>query len=765
MRRPLVVGLLLFLAVYLAVMSGISGLREGGGTPNAGPDGTEIRSGTRVQLSGEAVSLYEPADGSQENMSFTLQNITMLSDTGSSISGKEPESFFRKKSILCKLKNGEQLPRVGSCVRVTGIVTPFLEATNPGEFDAKAYYEGQGVLFSLKETKILTQSGKYDRVGSLLYRLKHRTAVFYHEVLGETDGAVASAMVLGIKKDMDAELKTLYQDAGIAHVLAISGLHITFIGMTFFRFVKKLRIPLLPAALLSVLVLTAYGKMAGMGVSTQRALIMYVLALLAQLLKRTPDTVTSLTVAAFLILLNHPAQLSDSGFQLSFLAVAGAALVVPVLQEKGIRAPDRENGYIKKLLRGAEKSLTASFGITLFMLPALLYHFYQWNPWSVLANLIVIPLMGVLLVWLLVLAAACWLLWGVSCGPFFLRLLALPARGIFLLYEEICRAVLRLPCSSLHTGAPQVWQLILFAAGIAALLLFGKKVPPKPRMAYALCLSMIFMIRLPGKLTVTMLDVGQGECVCVETGRHHVYLLDAGSSSRKRVGQYQIIPFLEYSGVRGLEGIFVSHWDADHVNALGEIFEWAKTEHVEIKKLFLPDTSLTDDGLEALLLLTEEYGIGTERIRAGQCYRDHEMELSCLHPYPGETAADRNAVSTVLKLTCGTFSALFTGDLEKEGEEWLAERYGEQNLDCSLFDAGHHGAANASTQRLLEAVTPRVVLVSCGRNNSYGHPAPETLARIEAAGAACYVTAKSGAIEVTVEKKGMKIRTFLQTED
>lgn len=759
MRRPLSVGLLLFLAVYLAV-SGMTGWGKSGGLKKTGSDAAEIWSGKRVQVTGEAVGLYEPADGSQENISFTLQNITMLSDTGSDISEEESESIFKNKSIVCKLKEEERLPRAGSHVRVIGTVMPFLGATNPGEFDAKAYYERQGVLFSLTDAEILAQSGTYDRIEDFLYRLKYRTAVFYHEILGEEDGAVASAMVLGIKKGMDAQMKTLYQDAGIAHVLAISGLHITLIGMAFFRALKRVRLPLPLAAVLAAAGILAFGKMVGMGVSTKRAVVMFFLALAAQLIKRTPDTVTSLTLAACLILLKNPAQLQDSGFWLSFLAVAGAAAVVPVLQEKGITAPDMEESRWKKLLKGAGKSLTASFGITLATLPAMLYFFYKWNPWSVLANLIVIPLMGALLLWLLFLGAACWLFSGISYGMIFLKLMALPAQGIFFVYEKICRAVLALPGSSLHTGTPAVWQVTAFAAGMAGLLLLGRKMPPKPRLAYAVCLSMIFMLRMPGRLTVTMLDVGQGECVCVETRQHHFYLLDAGSSSKRKAGQYQIIPFLEYSGVRRLDGIFISHWDADHVNALEEIFEWARTDHVKIKRLFLPDTSLLDDGLEKLLALAGEYGIDTERIRAGQRFEDHGMELFCLHPCQGETAADRNGISTVLRLSFGEFSALFTGDLEKEGEEWLTEHYGKDMLDCSLLDAGHHGSANASTQTLLEAVSPQAVLISCGRNNSYGHPAQETLERIAAAGASCYVTAQNGAVTVTVKEDGMWIRTF-----
>lgn len=766
MRRPLCAGLLLFLICYLAATLGMA--KGGSGPENAGSGGWDARSGEQVQLTGEAVSLYEPADGSQGNLSFILQNITTLSDTESSLSGKnalsekESELFFQKRSVLCKLKTGETLPNVGSSVRVRGIVLPFLEATNPGEFDAKAYYELQGVAFSLNDAEILAQSGKYDRIGNFLYAVKYRTAVFYQEVLGKEDGATASAMVLGIKRDMDAQVKSLYQDAGIAHVLAISGLHITFIGMTLFRALKKLRIPLPAAAALSAVILQLYGKMAGMGISTQRAVLMFDLALAAQLLKRTPDTITSLAFAACVILLKNPQQLLDSGFQLSFLAVTGAATVVPVLQEEGIKAPDREDRRWKRFWKGVKKSLAASFGITLSMLPALLYHFYKWNPWSCLINLMVIPLMGVLLVWLLFLGAACWLLHRFAWGQFLLRLLALPASGILGVYRGLCQMVLGLPGSSLHTGAPKTWQLIVFCVGIAALLFAGKKVPPGGRMIYAVCLSMVFMIRLPGKLTITMLDVGQGECVCIETSGHHVYLLDAGSSSKKSAGQYQIIPFLEYSGVRRMEGIFVTHWDADHINALSDIFEWAKTDRVKIRRLFLPDTPLADEELERLVRLAEEYGIGIERIRAGQSLEDHEMKIACLHPYEGEIVADRNGASLALKLTCGAFSALFTGDLEKEGEQWLTEHYGESVLDCMLLDAGHHGSANASTKELLNAAAPQAVLVSCGRNNRYGHPAPETMARIAESGASCYVTAKRGAISAAVGKDGLRISAFLE---
>ena len=132
----------------------------------------------------------------------------------------------------------------------------------------------------------------------------------------------------------------------------------------------------------------------------------------------------------------------------------------------------------------------------------------------------------------------------------------------------------------------------------------------------------------------------------------------------------------------------------------------------------------------------------------------------CLHPYEGETAADRNQVSLVWKLEYGDFSALFTGDLQTEGEQWMVEQYGNRMLDCDLLDAGHHGAANASSQAFLEAASPAAVLISCGKNNRYGHPSADTLERIGRQGAAVYVTADSGALLVRVRKGKMRVTGF-----
>ena len=173
----------------------------------------------------------------------------------------------------------------------------------------------------------------------------------------------------------------------------------------------------------------------------------------------------------------------------------------------------------------------------------------------------------------------------------------------------------------------------MYTIGLIALAVSGKKLRPHLRLAAAVCLMGIFLIRLPGELNVTMLDVGQGECVGIETREHHVYLVDAGSTSKKKTGQYQIIPWLKYIGTRSVEGIFITHWDEDHISAVEELLEWSKSSRVKIRRIFLPDVALKDEVLETLLQQIEEANVSVEYLSAGEHMTDGALQISCLHPY------------------------------------------------------------------------------------------------------------------------------------
>lgn len=854
----------------------------GGRTSSAQPDTwLEAMDSETLCLTGKVTDCWQPADGTQENASFYLKDLSIEADASSFVfSGSSAETtdnpsqtsgsadadqmsalissqkttsqtneiqeiFGKNASVLCYLQKDEALPKAGSYVRVFGEVSPFLQATNPGEFDAAAYYRRKDCLFALRKTEITAQTKTYGQLEEFLSQLRYESDALFWKLLGEKNGATASAMVLGLKKGMDSEVKALYQGAGISHLLAISGLHLSLIGAGLFGFLKKVRLPAALSAGISALILITYAQLTGMGVSTLRALVMFLLFLAAGLLKRTPDLPTSLAVAALFLLVPRPQRILDAGFQLSFSAVIGIAVMIPVLQDgwedaapslrvangvtDGVVGWNLVRAAITRACRFLRKNILAGLGITMTMLPFLLIHFYEWSPWSVLLNLAVIPLMGILLPCLIGLQlvarltalaqmafaaskAAASLAQSVpgalpavpaalaSCLEFLQHLLCAVIEGIFSCYEQLCRLAAALPGSILHTGYPTWQALTVYTIGLIALAVSGKKLRPRLRLAAAVCLMGIFLIRLPSELNVTMLDVGQGECVGIETREHHVYLVDAGSTSKKKTGQYQIIPWLKYIGTRSMEGIFITHWDEDHISAVGELLDWSKSSRVKIRRIFLPDAALKDEALETLLQQIEEADVPVEYLSAGEGMMDGALQISCLHPYAKKVPEDRNDASLVLRLSQGEFQMLLTGDLEQSGEDWLVEqaRQGaeppqpiEQEqarqsaeqpqptaqgqalpcapptqpttknpLRCTILDAGHHGASNATGEALLDLAQSGLVLISCGKNNRYGHPAPEMLKRLEERGICWYSTAKVGAIQVHVGKKKVKIETI-----
>ena len=224
--------------------------------------------------------------------------------------------------------------------------------------------------------------------------------------------------------------------------------------------------------------------------------------------------------------------------------------------------------------------------------------------------------------------------------------------------------------------------------------------------------------------------------------------------------------------------------------------EWSKSSRVKIRRIFLPDVALKDEVLETLLQQIEEAEVSVEYLSAGEHMTDGALQISCLHPYAKKVPEDRNDASLVLRLSQGDFQMLLTGDLEKSGAVHLHIQHKAQPqpaaqeqalpcapstqsaaqgqalpcalstqpaaqnpLRCTILDAGHHGASNATGEALLDLAQPELVLISCGKNNRYGHPAPETLKRLEERGIRWYSTAEVGAIQVHVGKKKVKIET------
>lgn len=666
---------------------------------------------------------------------------------------KENRGHFRREDtgriegILCYMKE-DGLPGMGSLVMVRGGYRSFAHATNPGEFDAAEYYEILGQQGRILDCSLAAASGGYDRFREALYRVREYLSLLLDACYDEADASVMKAMLLGEKGTLDAGIKELYRAGGIVHILAVSGLHLSVIGMGLHKLFRRIRVPYGVDVLLCTGLMYCYGTMTGMGTSMLRAYLMFVMRLTAELIGRTYDLLTAVTVPAFVILLQQPLYLRHSGFLFSFGAVCGIGILLPEV---------RQNLFGTGRV---ERAVLSGVAVSLSTLPVYLCFYYEFPPYSIFLNLAVIPCMTLTLLCGLVSlgAAALFLPLGAAA--------ACPVRLILWLYETGCRVCLRLPGRSWVTGRPAPWQLLLFFGVLLALLLWNRRMPKLLFWQGILCALLVLGVRLPKGLQVTMIDVGQGDCIYLseDSGMH--MLIDGGSSDKREVAKYQILPFLKQEGVSCLDAVIVTHPDSDHINGIVSLLEEAVPDGgLAVRTLYLPDVGETGRGgaYRELEDLAEEAGVPVRYLGYGDRLRCGKVMLTCIHPEKGWDMEDSNAYSTVLHLSYGSFTALFTGDLEGAGERRVEEivREREALQDITLLKVAHHGSGSATGEALLRELHPRIALISAGRNNRYGHPHPALLERLAAQGSVIFRTQESGAVTVYVNREKVRVESFL----
>ena len=344
MRRPLAAAALLFVAAVRMITL----LRP---LPVPEPDREDGQWAVYTGTVSDIVSYTDTQSGNPVRLVY-LEDAA--SETGSASQNTNFNSSFQ---IICRLTESSYLPGIGSRIRCEGEVSHFREATNPGEFNAKEYYNRQGIAFELRDAAVTGSSQNDSLYRQTLWRLKTHMGNALEALLSPEDASVMKAMLLGDKKGMDREIKSLYQAAGISHVVAISGLHISILGTGVYNLLSALFDRLqatrqkfppekrgrpssgkvssgkIPACAVSAFFLLSFLFMTGFSASSMRAGIMFALSLTARLLGRTYDTATALSVAAALLLVENPAWIDDTGFQLSFTAAFAASAAVPAFSD------------------------------------------------------------------------------------------------------------------------------------------------------------------------------------------------------------------------------------------------------------------------------------------------------------------------------------------------------------------------------------------------------------------------------------------------
>lgn len=666
----------------------------------------------------------------------------------------------------------EEIFTIGDEMIVEGELEEFAPATNPGQFDMKSYYEAKGLRYHIWDGCVLQRRESKN----LFYRGLNATARtvsdIFKQTLSEEDSEVLHAMILGDKSELSSDIKNLYQKAGISHLLAISGLHISMIGLFLFKLLKKIGLHHNLASILCILLIWAYGKLTGFSVSTNRAVVMMVLSLASCLVNRSYDSCSAISCSALLTLLQEPYQLFQSGFQMSFLAVVGAVVFYPVCVEYlGQCFPD----YKKKMLMKAHseyyslsvwtdkmtgvfrKSLLVSTCIQLITMPVIVCNYYEISLYAPILNLMVIPLASLLLLLGIGIAVIGWASLPVA------RFLGGGVHCILWFYQMLCQVFQKLPYPQLVTGRPENWRIILFASLIVLFMVVVKLRLHKAAGIFLVVASIVMLLQTPVKgLEFTMLDVGQGECIFMENEEGMTFMVDGGSADVKEVGMYRILPFLRYSGVRVLNYCFLTHMDEDHISGVLELMDYAReNQDFVLENLVITYQETLEEKGQMVIELAKKTGTHVLLIKQEDFIHSGDMMVRCLHPNKGFDGEGSNSSSMVLEIGYKSFSALLTGDVDEAGEEAILSSKELRYRQYSLLKVAHHGSKYSSNERFLQRVKARWAVISCGENNRYGHPHEEVLERLKKANISWLTTAQSGAIQIRVKSNQYVFRRYL----
>lgn len=663
----------------------------------------------------------------------------------------------------------QDLYPIGTTIIAKGTVSFWDEARNEGNFDAKAFYSSQQIDFAVDDLTVKNSIPPDITWQEWLYQFRCRLKNVIIEAIGEKEGGVLAGMLLGDKSELDQEVKEAYKNAGISHVLAISALHISIFASGIYGFLRKRGMGYWGAGVLSFLFLMGYATMTGNGISTQRAVMMFLITVVGATFGRSSDLLNSLGAAILFLLWENPRLMEYAGFQFSIAAVLSIGIVSEVRWKKEMtgqtqdsckgqmrasrkgQAKDSQNSQAKGIelkKRLADGFILSGF-IQLGTLPLTAYHYFEVPVYSVVLNVFLLPLMS----YLLPLGA-----FGSVVGLFFsfpAKLILLPCKGILWLYEKSCSLMLQLPFSQWITGQPEIWQMVLYYLLLFLGVLFwytGKKrrwIMLAEGVATGFCL--FGSSSLQPELSI--LDVGQGDGIFIYSQSGISMFIDGGSTDVKNVGTYRILPFLKSKGVRQIDYWFVSHADQDHISGLLEVLE----SGYSIENVVFSSAIPRDEAWESVVNLAEEFDSNLFYLNQGDSLVMGQEIMTCL--FPGEDgSSDRNELSMVLLWESGEFQGLFTGDISEEEEKLLLsqERLGEVNF----YKAAHHGSNSSNSSAFLEYLSPEITVISCGKDNSYGHPGEEALKHIKEAGSEIFYTMESGQITVKRTEEGMRVYEF-----
>lgn len=668
---------------------------------------------------------------------------------------KKEKYRYELKNVRLRLENEEikakrivaigdynQNVRYGAKIELKGLLNSYSENRNFGEFNSKLYNFNHDIYYEIKDCQIIGTSRSYNHILEGIYQIRagilsglSRADSSNEKINSKFIGAI----LLSEKSELSYDVKALYQRNGISHILSISGLHIYLIGYGIYTILRKIFDEKI-SVFLSIIAISFYMLLIGFGVSSFRAYIMLFILLAGRVIKRTYSISRSLFIALIITLCINPKLLFDSSFILSYGAVFSIITIMPIIKEV----------FNNKLL--INQGVLLTFSIQLGLMPVVAYLFYEQPLYSIFLNVVIVPLLLPLLIFGAL--ACCFSLFSIKITAILLNLSGI----IISLFTKLCEIADILPFSRIVFGRPSIIKIMIYYLILLLALFYVKYFRYKKRaLIFAtIVLTALLMLHIRTRLEITVLDVGQGDGIVIELPfSNKVCMIDGGSTSRMDGAAGAIQGFLKAKGHSKIDIHILTHSDKDHVLGIENMINAS----FAVKRVILPDIAVKDNNYLFYESLLKQKNIKTDYIKSGDFMKLGDVFLYCLHPEKSYIAASANEYSTVLHLSYKDFDMLLTGDLEEVGEAKLIKK---ELPEIDVLKVAHHGSRFSSCDEFLDKTKPRLAIISCGLNNSYGHPHKDTLDRLKSRNIKTYRTDKNGAVSLKTDGISVSINSIFK---
>lgn len=741
----------------------------------------------RCRVVGRITSLSE----NEKTVKILLQNCTIFSSFSAmpeNLSSSQKEKWKARNALSFsklllyldkeKRKTSDFSLYPGDILQGKGQFKGLSPTRNEGEFSFLHYCKGEGIegLFFLQKIEAIRS------VDTPFLKVLHRFRKSVSEDLDilypEEQSHFLKCLFLGEKASLEKEERNLYREAGISHILAVSGLHLSLLGGGFYSILRVLGFAIAPASFFSSLFILFYTILTGASGSTVRAAAMLLTHFLGKNLGRANDALSSLSLALLMLLLYKPLMLYSTGFQCSFFTLF---LLLLLSERRGKEKRKKVSKQWEKAKRKKqmgrlcillpaflrEKAIALSlFYLGLFPLFSLLQ--YSFPLYAPLLNLL-LPLLPLLFV--LGISS----LFFLHCGHTEVLSVFFASSLSFLLriFHACISFSLTLPHATVLLGKMSLFRFTLYFLFFYALYLYRRKnalslFPKNLFKLFVLLFPLSLPLYLPfppSKAEITALYVGQGDGFLFRKG-DFVFTIDNGSSSDKHFAENTLIPYCKANRIRKIRYALITHSDIDHTSGIQGILEQSGSAEkipLSIENLILPVQAREDHRYDILKRLAANHGTEILYWKNGDgicsTKKDFPFSLSCYYPLTEEPMEEANAHSLGCILRYGNFSMIFTGDMPMAAEESMLTALKKEGVNPSMdiVKLAHHGSKTSSSPLFLSETQGRFALLSYGIKNRYGHPHSITLQKCKDYHLIPLETAKLGEILIQTDGKEYRI--------